>query len=62
MDSPLFEPFLVQTGTATEIATISLHEPQPGKTKIDPIDLKSLLDRTNPLVIPKHLSDLKTTT
>ena len=43
MDSPLFEPFLVQTGTATEIATISLHEPQPGKTKIDPIDLKSLL-------------------
>ena len=43
MDSPLFEPFLVQTGTATEIATISLHEPQPGKIKIGPIDLKSLL-------------------
>ena len=49
MDSPLFEPFLVQTGTATEIATISLHEPQHGKTKIDPIDLKTLLAR-------KHLS------
>ena len=47
MDSPLFEPFLVQTGTATEIATISQHEPQHGNTKIDSIDLKSLLDRKN---------------
>ena len=61
MDSPLFGPFLVQTGTATEIATISLHEPQPGKTKIDPIDFIFLLEKANPLVVPKHLSDLKKT-